>query len=82
MASPGGTRSSRRFCAAQPPPEELGGYQARPALLLRYVSLIPFLDDAALGAKLDVWNTSHSFLELGAGAAAPTPRHPRFVPPP
>jgi coiled-coil and C2 domain-containing protein 2A len=37
--------------------------------LLRFVSLVPFLDDAALGAHLDVWNTTDSFLELCAGDA-------------
>ena len=51
------------FVRPQPPPEELRTEQA----LLRFVSLVPFLDDAALGAKLDVWNTSRSFLELCAG---------------
>jgi coiled-coil and C2 domain-containing protein 2A len=35
--------------------------------LLRFVSLIPYLEDSSLGAKLDVWNTSDSFLELCAG---------------
>eukprot|EP00908_Phaeocystis_cordata_P004645 Transcript_15044.p2 GENE.Transcript_15044~~Transcript_15044.p2 ORF type:complete len:316 (+),score=173.33 Transcript_15044:727-1674(+) len=35
--------------------------------LLRFVSLVPYLDDSALGAKLDVWNTSASFLDLCAG---------------
>ena len=37
--------------------------------LLRYVSLIPYLDDAATGARLDVWNTADSFLDLNAGDA-------------
>ena len=37
--------------------------------LLRLVSHIPFIDDAALGAHLDVWNTTASFLDLLAGDA-------------
>ena len=48
----------------QPPPAELGKSKQQ---LLRFVSLIPYLDDSSLGAKLDVWNTSDSFLELCAG---------------
>lgn len=56
-----------RFVRPQPPPEsEVMPNERR---LLRFVSLIPFLDDAALGAHLDVWNTSASFLELCAGDA-------------
>ena len=37
-----------------------------PPALLRFVSLVPYLDDSALGAKLDVWNTS----ALGPNASA------------
>lgn len=37
--------------------------------LLRFVSHIPFIDDAALGGHLDVWNTTASFLDLLAGDA-------------
>ena len=37
--------------------------------LLRLVSHIPFIDDASLGAHLDVWNTTASFLDLLAGDA-------------
>ena len=53
-----------RYVRPQPPPEEIGRSTAQ---LLRFVSLIPYLDDSSLGSKLDVWNTSDSFLELCAG---------------
>ena len=54
-----------RFIRPQNPPSELIGNERQ---LLRYVSLVPFLDDAAMeGGALDVWNTSDSFLDLGAG---------------
>ena len=53
-----------RYVRPQPPPEELGKSKQH---LLRFVSLIPYLDDSSLGAKLDVWNTSDSFLDLCAG---------------
>ena len=59
----------RYICSQTPPPEMFDEM-----ILLRFVSRIPFLDDAVLnsnvdgvGLKLDVWNTSKSFLELGAG---------------
>ena len=47
----------------QAPPGELSSEKQ----LLRFVSLLPRMDDAALGLSLDVWNTSHSFLELSSG---------------
>lgn len=54
-----------RFVRPQNPPDEL---RSSAEQLLRFVSLVPFLDDAALdGGALDVWNTSDSFLDLGAG---------------
>jgi len=52
-----------RFVRMQAPPPELSSERQ----LLRFVSLLPRLDDAALGLSLDVWNTSRSFLELSAG---------------
>ena len=57
-----------RYIRPQPPPnpEMLPNDDRR---LLRFVSLIPYLDDAALGAHLDVWNTTDSFLDLSAGDA-------------
>jgi len=57
-----------RFVRPQPPPspEMMPNDERR---LLRFVSHIPFIDDAALGAHLDVWNTTQSFLELLAGDA-------------
>lgn len=57
-----------RFVRPQPPPdtELLPNDERR---LLRFVSLIPFLDDAQLGVSLDVWNTTSSFLDLCAGDA-------------
>ena len=54
-----------RYVRAQPPPADLTSERQ----LLRFVSLLPFLDDAALGLHLDVWSTSRSFLELLAGDA-------------
>lgn len=55
-----------RYVRPQPPPRELAGSEK---LLLRFVSLVPFLEDATLGSgtRLDIWNTSESFLELCAG---------------
>jgi len=54
-----------RFVRPQNPPDEMRGSVSQ---VLRFVSQVPFLDDAALdGGSLDVWNTSDSFLELGAG---------------
>lgn len=54
-----------RFVRPQNPPDDLRGSASQ---LLRFVSQVPFLDDAAFdGGSLDVWNTSESFLELGAG---------------
>jgi len=49
-----------------PPPDMMPNDERR---LLRFVSHIPFIDDAALGAHLDVWNTTDSFLDLLAGDA-------------
>ena len=57
-----------RFVRPQPPPPaEMMAADERK--LLRFVSHIPFIDDAALGANLDVWNTTASFLDLLAGDA-------------
>ena len=50
-----------------PPPNDMMASDERK--LLRFVSHIPFVDDAALGASLDVWNTTASFLDLLAGDA-------------
>jgi hypothetical protein len=52
-----------RYIRAQQPPAKLRSERQ----LLRFVSLLPHLDDAALGLQLDVWATSRSFLELSAG---------------
>ena len=51
---------------APPPSDIIPNDEGR---LLRFVSHIPFVDDAALGAPLDVWNTTASFLDLLAGDA-------------
>ena len=57
-----------RFVRPQnPPPKSMGPDDEHS--LLRFVSLVPFLDDAALGLHLDVWNTTKSFLDLCAGDA-------------
>ena len=57
-----------RFVRPQPPPDpDLLPNDAK--RLLRFVSLIPYIDDAAMGARLDVWNTTASFLDLCAGDA-------------
>jgi coiled-coil and C2 domain-containing protein 2A len=54
-----------RYVRPQNPPDTLRGSASQ---MLRFVSQIPFLDDAAFdGGSLDVWNTCDSFLELGAG---------------
>ena len=55
-----------RFVRPQPPPPA-AQLPHDERTLLRFVSLIPFLDDAALGMSLDVWNTTKSFLDLCAG---------------
>ena len=52
------------FVRPQPPPSALGSKMSE---IARFVSLIPSLDDSVLGASLDVWNTTESFLELCAG---------------
>ncbi|KAE9011046.1 hypothetical protein PF005_g10830 [Phytophthora fragariae] len=55
-----------RFLRAQPPPPEL--QSASLATLVRYVSLIPFLDDwLAFDGDKDVWSTTQEFLNMGAG---------------
>ncbi|KAG7378160.1 Coiled-coil and C2 domain-containing protein 2A [Phytophthora pseudosyringae] len=55
-----------RFLRAQSPPVEL---QSAPLpTLVRYVSLIPFLDDwLAFDRDKDVWSTTQEFLNMGAG---------------
>ncbi|KAK1946911.1 Coiled-coil and C2 domain-containing protein 2A [Phytophthora citrophthora] len=55
-----------RFLRAQLPPLEL--QSASIHSLVRYVSLIPFLDDwLAFDGDKDVWSTSQEFLNMGAG---------------
>ncbi|RLN79816.1 hypothetical protein BBJ28_00012826 [Nothophytophthora sp. Chile5] len=56
-----------RFLRSQAPPTELSSASLR--ALVRFVSLIPFLDDwlAFDGAAKDVWSTSQEFLAMGAG---------------
>ncbi|KAL1524398.1 hypothetical protein AB1Y20_019293 [Prymnesium parvum] len=54
-----------RYVRPQDVPSELQAGDEH--LLLRYVSLIPRIDDAAMGLRLDIWNTSQLFLELNAG---------------
>lgn len=53
--------------APQAPPTELVQLSA----LVRYVRLLPFLEDVAtsLGAKEDVWTATHEVLHMGAGEA-------------
>lgn len=57
-----------RFVRPQPPPPA-AQMPSDERTLLRFCSLIPYLDDATLGASLDVWNTTKSFLELVSGDA-------------
>ncbi|KAG6958501.1 hypothetical protein JG687_00009344, partial [Phytophthora cactorum] len=55
-----------RFLRAQSPPVEL--QSASLPTLVRYVSLIPFLDDwLAFDGDKDVWSTTQEFLNMGAG---------------
>ncbi|EEY68774.1 uncharacterized protein PITG_19155 [Phytophthora infestans T30-4] len=55
-----------RFLRAQSPPVEL--QSASLSTLVRYVSLIPFLDDwLAFDGDKDVWSTAQEFLNMGAG---------------
>ncbi|KAL3674077.1 hypothetical protein V7S43_000027 [Phytophthora oleae] len=55
-----------RFLRVQSPPLEL--QSASIQSLVRYVSLIPFLDDwLAFDGDKDVWSTSQEFLNMGAG---------------
>lgn len=55
-----------QFLQAQSPPKEL--QTASLLALVRYVSLIPFLDDCiAFDGYEDVWLTSQEFLDMGAG---------------
>ncbi|KAF1786663.1 CC2D2A, N-terminal, C2 domain [Phytophthora cactorum] len=55
-----------RFLRAQSPPVEL--QSASLPTLVRYVSLIPFLDDwLAFDGDKDVWSTTQQFLNMGAG---------------
>ncbi|KAG1693402.1 hypothetical protein DVH05_023487 [Phytophthora capsici] len=55
-----------RFLRAQSPPLELQSLPIQS--LVRYVSLIPFLDDwLAFDGDKDVWSTSQEFLNIGAG---------------
>ena len=57
-----------RFVRPQPPPPT-AMMPNDERTLLRFVHLVPYMDDAALGASLDVWNTTASFLDLCAGDA-------------
>ncbi|GMF33814.1 unnamed protein product [Phytophthora fragariaefolia] len=55
-----------RFLRAQSPPPEL--QTATLLTFVRYVSLIPFLDDwLAFDGDKDVWSTTQEFLSMGAG---------------
>ncbi|OWZ22422.1 hypothetical protein PHMEG_0002885 [Phytophthora megakarya] len=55
-----------RFLRAQSPPVEL--QSASLQTLVRFVSLIPFLDDwLAFDGEKDVWSTTQEFLNMGAG---------------
>jgi hypothetical protein len=55
-----------RFLRAQAPPVEL--QPASLPALVRYVSLLPFLNDwLAFDGDKDVWSTSQEFLNMGAG---------------
>lgn len=53
---------------AQEPPSELRELSE----LLRFVSLVPFLEDVvtSVEAKEDVWTTTAEFLHIGAGGPA------------
>ncbi|KAL3923902.1 MAG: hypothetical protein SGPRY_004076 [Prymnesium sp.] len=52
-----------RYVRPLSPPDDM----RHESTLLRFVSLIPRMDDAALGMRIDVWNTCSSFLDLNAG---------------
>lgn len=59
-----------RFIAKLPPPPRLRLPQSEAALhrLLRFVSLVPFLEDWALFRRReDVWSTAQEFLDICAG---------------
>ena len=59
-----------RYIASQvPPPDATGKELDTVEKIVRFVSLIPFLDDwqAFSDGEMDVWNTSQEFLDLCAG---------------